>query len=226
MATRTVIVLMVTALLLPAALGVLISLNLINTAALAALNVTVVFLLVLVTMIYTNRTAEIAGATRYQAEATRQQANASVEMAKEMREQRVMASRPVIIQKAIHKKVVRTSGSWDRLSHFEVYNAGNGPAIGLEILLLDKEKRLLEKQTEPLFLRAAESITFSPSGLVNHVGSICYLLCRYQSVFSHGKGQIWYQTWLPFEPIKPQRGDIIVKHGELKFCEVFEKEDY
>ena len=153
-------------------------------------------------------------------------ANASVKMAEEMERQTIMSSRPYIIQKPIHR-TDEEGEIWEEFSHFEVYNAGNSPAIRFEILLLDKENRLLEKQTDPLFLRAAESTAFRPSSLVTHVGSTCYLLCQYQSVFSGGKGQqICYQTWLPLEPIKLQRGGIIVKSGELKFCEVFEKKSY
>ena len=163
---------------------------------------------------------------------TRKQADANVKMAEEMREQRIMTTRPIIVQEAVHGTDQEKGIIWELFSWFEIYNAGNSPTIRLEILLLDKEKQLLEKRTDPLFLRANETVRYSPSSLVSHVGSTCYLLCQYQGVFSHDKGQKWYQTWFSFEPtlssksLKPQRGDIIIKLGELIFCEVFEKEDY
>jgi len=144
-------------------------------------------------------------------------------MTEEMRRQRIMASRPVIIQKAVPVEVIGNGFS----DEFEIYNAGNGPAIELEILLLDKDKKLLQSERRT-FLRADEPpITFYPSNLTNHLNSTCYLLCRYQSIISKGVKQSWYQTWLPFEPVKSQAKDYVyVKSGELKFCEVFEKEDY
>jgi hypothetical protein len=51
-------------------------------------------LLVVITGIYAWRTFSISNGTK-------KQADASVKMAEEMREQRVIASRPVIIQKAV-----------------------------------------------------------------------------------------------------------------------------
>jgi len=163
---------------------------------------------------------------------TARQANASEKMAEEMREQRIMSSRPVIIQKAIHegeKKVRAIEDSFDHdyFSHFEIYNAGNSPAIELELLLLDKDKKLLIKQRET-FLRTGDAIKdFYPTVLGEHVNSDCYLLCRYQSIQSIGTKPSWYQTWLPFKPVKSQNKDYIyVQSGELEFEEVFEKKSY
>lgn len=156
---------------------------------------------------------------------TAKQANASVKMAEEMREQRVMASRPVIIQKAVPVEVIG-AGLSDK---FEIYNAGNGPAIELEVLLLDEEKKQLGSQRET-FLRAGDTTIFYPYGLANHLNSTCYLLSRYQSVLSKAKGrkQTWYETWLPFEPVKSQSRDYIyAKPRELEFRnEVTEKTSY
>ncbi len=171
-------------------------------------------------------TLSLVAITGFYALSAYRQARASVKMAEEMREQRIMSSRPIIVQKDVHREHQTNGIIRESFSYFEIYNAGNSPTIRLEILLLDKEKRLLEKRTDPLFLRAAETVRYSPSSLVSHVGSTCYLLCQYQGVFSHGKGQIWYQTLLSFEPLKSQRGDIIIKPGELNFCEVSEKEDF
>jgi hypothetical protein len=61
------------------------------------IEILITFVLVLVTVGYVRRTAEIAGATREQAEATRRQADASVRMAKETREKRYSESLPLLV---------------------------------------------------------------------------------------------------------------------------------
>ena len=158
--------------------------------------------------------------------ATRQ-ANASVKMAEEMKEQRVMASRPVIIQKAVivDETELATEAYCDWFSYFEVYNTGNGPAIEVEISLLNKEKTPIHSQRKT-FLRAGEPpIEFSPSELASLEKSTFYLVCEYQSILSQGTRKTWYQTWLPFETVEASKeGKIYVKPGELEFYEVSEKE--
>ncbi len=189
------------------AIGVILAGKWIDTAQ--AIQIIISFVLVLVTAIYVKRTSDIVRETRNQAQ--------------EMREQRIMASRPVIIQKAIPTEVIG-SGFSDR---FEVYNAGNGPAIELEILLLDKEENLIQEQ-RVTFLRASDTpVEFYPSGLDSRLNSDCYLLCRYQSILSLGAKPSWYQTRLPFKPVKSQSRDYIyVEPGKLEFEEVFEKKSY
>ena len=173
-------------------------------------------LLVVITGIYAWRTFAISNATK-------RQADASVKMAEEMKEQRVLTSRPVIIQKAVPVEFIGDGFS----DEFEICNAGNGPAIELEILLLDKDKKLLQSEGKT-FLRVGEPpITFYPHNLASHVNSDCYLLCRYQSIQSRGTKPSWYQTWLPFKPVKCQSRDYIyVQSGELEFEKVFEKKFY
>jgi Ca2+/Na+ antiporter len=155
-----------------------------------------------------------------------QQANASMKMAEEMREQRVMASRPVIIQKAIVETETNlaTFSSKDWFSYFEIYNTGNGSAIEVEISLLNKEKTPIHSQRKT-FLRADDPPTvFSPSELASLEKSTFYLVCEYQSIFSRGPQPTWYQTWLPFETIEAsEKGRIYVKPGELEFKEVADK---
>jgi hypothetical protein len=175
-------------------------------------------LLVVVTGIYAWRTHIISKATREQAEA-------SVRMAEEMRQQTIMASRPVIIQKAVPLQFIdEDTGTSDK---FQIYNAGNGPAIELEIFLLDKDRKLLQGQMET-FLRAGDTIKdFYPTALSEHVNSDCYLLCRYQSIQSFGTKPSWYQTWLPFKPVKSKSRDYIyIQSGKLEFEEIFEKKSY
>ncbi len=154
--------------------------------------------LIAVTAIYAYSTLQIARHTR--------------EQAKEVREQRIMASRPVIIQKAVHE------GSTPYyFAHFEVYNTDNGPAIELEISVLDKERTPIHSHRES-FLRADDSIKFRPFAPHLNESTIYYLTCEYQSIFSRGAEQTWYQTWLPFEVVKSSKvGKIYVKAGELSF---------
>jgi hypothetical protein len=164
------------------------------------------------------------------AQATRQQAEASVEMAKEMRQQRIMMSRPVIIQRAKlrakeEEKKFRHVGSSYCLSHFEIYNAGNGPAIELEISVLNNSKGRIFARREP-FLRPSEPpIEFHLSQRARREETNCYLVCEYQSIFSRGKHQTWYQTWLPFKLIKSHlEGEVLIETDELEFHEVSEKD--
>ena len=176
-------------------------------------------LLVVITGIYAWRTFAISNATK-------KQADASVKMAEETREQRVMASRPVIIQKAVveTETELATFGSKDWFSYFEVYNAGNGPAIEVEISLLNKEKTPIHSQRET-FLRADEPpIQFSSHPIYPEEPTF-YLVSEYQGIFSHGSQPTWYQTWLPFEAVEASEdGKIYVKAGELEFKEVSEEE--
>jgi hypothetical protein len=143
-------------------------------------------------------------------------ADASVKMAEEMREQRIISSRPVIIQKAVPAKYIVER---DMSDAFEIYNAGNGPAIELEISLLNlnKEKPPLDKHRES-FLRAGDSIKFYPSKSVEFKESIYYVVCEYQGILSRGSKQTCYQTWLPFEIKKSGKGSKVYgEAGELRF---------
>ena len=176
-------------------------------------------LLVVITAIYALLTHVIS-------KATREQADASVKMAKEMKEQRVTASRPVVVQKAVHEKDIYEGSTKDYFSHFEAYNKGNGPAIEVEISLLDNDKNLIESHRKS-FLGAGEPpIEFRPTSLAaRRENSTCYLVCEYQSILSSGPRKMWYQTWLPFKPSKSSEKDkIYVVAGELEFKEATEKE--
>ena len=179
----------------------------------------ILFGLVVVTATYVRRTAEIANATK-------KQVDASVKMTEEMKEQRVTASRPVVVQKAVHEKDIYEGSTKDYFSHFEAYNKGNGPAIEVEISLLDNDKNLIESHRKS-FLGAGEPpIEFRPTSLAaRRENSTCYLVCEYQSILSSGPRKMWYQTWLPFKPSKSSEKDkIYVVAGELEFKEATEKE--
>ncbi|MFC1897582.1 potassium-transporting ATPase subunit F [Chloroflexota bacterium] len=126
--------------------------------------------------------------TALYASSTEKQAHHSVKMAKEMREQRVMASRPVIIQKAVHD---------DQSSHFEIYNTGNGTAIELQIILLDQWKKPSNGKREG-FLRAGDTpIPFYTTFPRDVADSTFYIVSEYQGTSSYSPQPTWYQTWLP-----------------------------
>ena len=146
-------------------------------------------ILVVGTGIYAWRTHAIG-------KATREQADASMKMAKEVRKERIMASRPVIIQKAIivDETELATEAYCDWLSYFEVYNAGNGPAVEVGITLLNKEETPIYSQRKTLLRATEPPIKFSPSELTGLEKAAFYLVCEYQSIFSHGSQPIWYQT--------------------------------
>lgn len=176
---------------------------------------------------------------------TARQAAASVEMAEEMRSQRIIASRPVIIQKAQQKKVVQATITTDYFSHFEIYNAGNGPAIEPEIFLLDENKSPVFLEDEITYLRTGDApVKLLPAefGKVQTLPDIeppvkvipihlalrdkcTYLVTQYQSIFSYGRQPIWYQTWLPFKSHRVNgKDEIRLIPGKLEFHEASEKE--
>jgi hypothetical protein len=168
-------------------------------------------------------------ATTLYAISAAKQADASVRMAEEMREQR----RPIVIQKAVPPApgivaIYAVPPSPKIVSdHFEIRNVGNGPAIELEIMLLNKGKHLLHEERKTFFSQIDAPIDFFPQGLENQENHTCYILCRYRSVLSTQTKPIWYRTWLPFVPVKSQRGDrIIIQPQELEFDESLEKESY
>jgi len=202
------------------------------------IDTTILFILASATIFYAIRTSDIA-------EATKEQADASVKMAEEMREQRIMASRPVIIQKAQQKKTVQETITTDYFSHFEIYNAGNGPAIEPEIFLLDERKNPIFLEDEITYLRVGEAplkllpVEFGKVQTLPHIEppvkvipihltireNCTYLVSQYQSISSYGHQTAWYQTWLPFRSHKVNRKDEIrLVPGKLEFYEVSEKE--
>ena len=110
-------------------------------------------------------------------------------------------------------------------SHFEVYNAGNGPAIEVETSLLNEDKSLRQGHRES-FLRAGDPpIRFSPVDLFSREESTRYIVSEYQSILFSGSQKTWYQTWLPFRLAKSSTEDKInIVAGELEFKEVNEKD--
>ena len=146
-----------------------------------------------------------------------------------------MASRPLLVIRAVVHEAATTyvadivsapkgaQKSDDRpltshFSHFELFNAGNSPAIGLEISLMNAEKVILQGETLGFLRNNEQALTFVPIKLELH--KTYYLVCEYESVRSR-VSKIWYQTWLPFMAIEGMVKTIInVNVGELEFKEV------
>jgi hypothetical protein len=137
-----IIVLCVAVFALAIALIVLTLLDAINTAQ--GIEIIITSVLVLVTVGYVRRTAEIADATREQAEATRRQAEASVKMVEEMADTRYDAFRPIIdivempmepTEKIAQGCAVADGKFPDGLPCI-LRNIGTGPAIGVSSFII------------------------------------------------------------------------------------------
>ncbi len=176
-------------------------------------------LLVVITGIYAWRTFSISNATK-------KQANASMKMAEEMREQRVMASRPLLIQKSVHEKDIWEGSTKDYFSHFEISNVGNTPAIEVESSLMDNEGNRPHSIRQTYLRNDDPPIKFRPANIVNlEETKTYYLVSEYQNIFSYGLQKPLYQTRLPFKISKSvQEGKIYMIAGELEFKEATEKE--
>jgi hypothetical protein len=146
-----------------------------------------------------------------------------------------MASRPLLVIRAVVHEAATTYAddivfapkgahtSDDRpltshFSHFELFNAGNSPAIGLEISLMNAEKAVLQGETLGFLRNNEPALTFVPIKLEQH--KTYYLVCEYESIRSREK-TIWYQTWLPFTVVDSMVKSMTnVNVGELDFKEV------
>jgi multisubunit Na+/H+ antiporter MnhG subunit len=179
--------------------------------------------------------AGLVGITLVYAVGSHRQAEASYEMAKEMRKQGVMNSRPIIIQRAMYKEDdYRTDLElqWIGIeknrayyfSHFEAYNEGNGAAIEVEMSLLNEEKKLVESIRETILRKNENPLKFRPSTIANLKEDITYyIITEYQSILSR---EIWYQTWLPFTMRKSsQDEEIFITAGELEFNDEVSEKD-
>jgi len=119
--------------ILIAALALLVFFNVITTAE--AINITLIFFLVFVTIIYARRTAEISKATKQQAEATRQQADASVKMAEATEKSISEAVRPLVhprVEFGLSKDTASGQYYIDKMNA-RFKNIGRGPALHVEV---------------------------------------------------------------------------------------------
>ncbi len=150
-----------------------------------------------------------------------------------------MASRPLLVIRAVvHEATTtyddenvtapRSAHSPDgrpltsHFSHFELFNAGNSPAIDLEFLLLKGDKSVLQGETIGFLRNNEQALTFVPVKM--ELNKEYYLVCEYESIRSRVK-KIWYQTWLPFTPVEAMtKNTINVNVSELDFRDVSAKE--
>lgn len=150
----------------------------------------------------------------------------TMKMAKEMREQRVMASRPAIVLKAVYEKDIWEGSTKDYFSHFEISSVGSTTAIEVEISLMDKEEMDRTHSIRQTYLKTGDSaIKFRPFNIANLDETTTYhIVCEYQDVFSNYPQKEYCQTRLPFWIAKSaEEGKIYVVAGELEFCEASEK---
>ena len=178
----------------------------------------ILMLLVTVTAWYAQHTKNIADATSHQAKV-------SVKMAEEMQEQRIVGSRPLIVQKALYDKDIWEGSTRDYFSHFEISNVGRSPAIELEISFMDAEGQ--KHSIRQTFLRTDDPpIKFRPSNITTLPESEnYYIISEYRSIYANETQKSWYQTRLPFKIGKSSKeGAIHVVAGELEFDAVSEKE--
>ncbi len=164
--------------------------------------------------------------TALYASSAEKQADASVQMAKEMREQRLMTSQPRLLQKSVHEKDIWEGSTKDYFSHFEISNVGNIPAIEVEISLRDSEGNRPHSIRQTFLTNNDPPIKFRPENIANLEETKTYdIVCEYQNIFSHGLKNPLYQTRLPFTISKSsEEGKIYMVAGELEFKEATEEE--
>ncbi len=163
--------------------------------------------MVYVTAFYTYLTSQAVKASNKQAEA-------SAKMVNEMKEERLAATKPVIVQKPVHKtrdEIIETS----YFSHFIVCNIGNGTAIEPVIVLRNENKDLLEYQRKSFF-KPGEETTFKPAIVLKE--SKYYIDCVYMDM-SHITGvKSLHRTRLPFKINKASKeGELYLIRDELSF---------
>jgi len=154
---------------------------------------------------------------------------------RETKNEVAMASRPLLVIRAVvyeaattyeANKVTAPKGAQhvderaltSHFSHFELFNAGNSPAIDLEITLMDSNKGVLQGESLGFLRNNEQALTFVPNDLEVHQSYS--LACEYGNIRSLGK-KIWHQTWLPFTTVEgPAKGTINVNVAALEFKEV------
>ncbi len=113
--------------------------------------------------------------------------------------------------------------SREYFSHFEIRNEGNGPAIEIEMALLDSRRQWIDTQRETV-LRADESLEFKP--ILHRPEGRYYILCQHKRVSSQDEDDMWVQTWLPFKLKKASKeSEVYVMPGELEFKFGISKKD-
>ena len=153
----------------------------------------------------------------------------------ETKSELVMASRPLIVARAVvHEKAttyehdtvsapVGTKTCDDgpltsHFSHFELFNAGNSAALGLEISLVNEEKVVLQSESLGFLRNNEQALSFVPIKLETQ--KTYHLVCEYDSIRSRER-KVWYQTWIPFTAVEgATKNTINIEVGEMDFKEV------
>ena len=155
---------------------------------------------------------------------SQKQADAAIRMAE-------LESRPIVIQKAIHQGIDSEATQLDYITkidedphyfyHFLVINAGKGPAIEINVSILNENKNCI-LSWERAFLRSGEEEVF-PFGKARdkrqsmsdlEEGIHYHLVCEYKDTLNY-----YHQTWMPFKISKAERGNqlyVISDKLELK----------
>ena len=162
-----------------------------------AIDLLLLFTLVYVTLVYANRTAEIA--------------KANFLMAEEMKQQRILESKPSIVQRASYD---------DESSGFEIFNTGNGTAIDVQVIQLDQDEKPVCGERKGFLRPSEEPIRFYPNMPSISPGSNFIIVTEYQDEHIKESEAIWYQTKLPCSLIITNK----IIEGKLEFHEVTEKD--
>lgn len=153
---------------------------------------------------------------------TYQQVQTSKEMISEVKEQRLAALQPIIILKSVQKPIAGVESSSvlrsEYFSHFLAWNAGNGPAIEIEIVLLRSNLSWIEAHRET-FLRSGDECAFrTQTKLALEAEDKYYVVCQYKRTLYPTVEEAWDQTWLPFNLKRASKeGEVYVESGELDF---------
>ncbi len=129
-----------------------------------------------------------------------QQVKASRKMVEEVKEQRLAASHPLVIPKAVNR-LNEEDIETEPFTHFLLLNAGNGTAIGLEISITDENKSSFSEGHYVTFMKSGEEIKYHPRMTELKKGAY-NLFCQYTSISNITGEKRFNQTWLPFRIVK------------------------
>lgn len=143
---------------------------------------------------------------------TGQQVTKTEQIITETKQQRLAASQPIILIKYVQQITTLTTA----LDTFVFWNAGNGPAIEVNYILLGENKNLLEANRET-FLKSGDDYRYYVSNNRLIAGNN-FIVCEFKRIDSIAGIEIFDQTWLPFKVeygSKPNNPIIVL--GELSF---------
>lgn len=142
------------------------------------------------------------------------------QLVNEVKEQRLASLQPVVLVKSVYMELLRhelgTPVPRKSFTHFAIWNTGNGPAIEMEVALLDEKKDPIEAHRET-YLRPDEEYDFKPSMIYQRNGKH-YIVCQFKRIEAITGSQSWDRTWLPIElSVNKKQQEVNVIAGELEF---------